>query len=144
MADAKLSLDELGIVERQKEEVIYVLNLNSFLVFSENPGRLVDFYKKVFQKEPDWSGGDFHGFKVGDGWIAFGPHDKVRGKNTNPERIMFNLETGDVAGEFKRIQALGATVVAEPYQPSEEPAMWVATFADPDGSYFQLTTPMKV
>lgn len=119
-----------------------MLNLNSILVFSENPTKLVDFYKKVLQKDPDWSGGDFQGFQVGDGSIAIGPHDKVQGKNTNPERMMFNLETSDVAGEFKRIEGLGATVITKPYQPGEEPTMWVATFADPDGNYFQLVSPM--
>ncbi len=48
------------------------------------------------------------------------------------------------AGEFARIKDLGAEVVAEPYHPSEEPSMWLATLADPDGNYFQLATPMKI
>ncbi|MBI3443377.1 VOC family protein [Candidatus Woesebacteria bacterium] len=120
-----------------------MLNLNSVLVFSENPQTLVDFYKKVFQKEPDWSGGDFHGFSVGSGNITFGPHDKVHGKSQEPERVMFNLEILDVKGEFERIKNLGATVIAEPYQPEEEASMWIATFADPDGNYFQIMTPYK-
>lgn len=30
-----------------------MLNLNSILVFSENPKELSDFYKKIFQKDPD-------------------------------------------------------------------------------------------
>ena len=120
-----------------------MLNLRSILVFSENPGSLVDFYQKVFEMEPNWSGGDFKGFAVGDGEIAFGPHDKVHGKNPNPERMLFNLETEDVRGEFERMKGLGATVIAPPYHPGEEPDMWVATFADPDGNYFQLTSPWK-
>ena len=65
-----------------------MLNLNSILVFSQNPESLVEFYKKVFQKDADWTGGDFTGFKVGDGMVVFGPHDKVHGKNTNPERSL--------------------------------------------------------
>lgn len=120
-----------------------MLNLNSVIVFSENPETLVEFYKKVFQKDPDWSGGDFSGWQVGSGYLTVGPHDKVHGKSTNPERMMFFLETDDVAGEFARIKGLGSTVVAEPYHPGEEPEMWIATFADPDGNYFQLATPMK-
>ncbi len=120
-----------------------MLNLNSLLVFSDNPSGLVDFYKKVLQKDPDWSGGDFHGFLVGSGYLVIGPHDKVHGKNTNPERMMFNFETDDVSGEFNRIKATGAKVIAEPYHPGEEPEMWIATFADPDGNYFQLGSPMK-
>ena len=120
-----------------------MLNLNSLLVFSQNPSELVDFYKKVVQKDPDWSGGGFHGFKVGDGYLIIGPHDKVQGKNSSPDRIIFNFETTEVAGEFERIKGLGATVIKEPYHPSEEEKMWLATLADPDGNYFQLASPME-
>ncbi len=120
-----------------------MLNLNSLLLFSDNTSGLVSFYTKVFQKEPDWSGGAFKGWAVGDGSIAIGPHDKVHGKNMTPERMLFNLETKDVKSEFERVKALGATVIAEPYQPGEESSMWISTFADPDGNYFQVTTPFK-
>ena len=123
--------------------VIKMLELNSFLLFSEDPKKLSDFYKKVFQKEPDWGEGGYQGFAVGKGFITIGPHEKVHGKNPNPERFMFNLETEDVKGEFARIKALGANVVAKPYQPQEAEGIWIATFADPDGNYFQLMTPWK-
>ena len=120
-----------------------MLNLNSFLVFSENPKGLVVFYKKVLGLEPGWTGGDFSGFQVGNSYLMIGPHDQVKGKSKQPERLMLNFETKDVAGEFTRIKDLGATVVAEPYHPGEEPDMWLATFADPDGNYFQLSSPMS-
>lgn len=120
-----------------------MLNLNSLLIFSDNPKVLLDFYKKVVGKDPNWTGGDFAGFKIGDGYLMVGPHDKVKGKNKTPERLMFNLQTEDVKGEFTRIKKLGAQVIAEPYQPGEEPSMWLATFADPDGNYFQLASPME-
>ncbi len=121
-----------------------MLNFNSALLFSENPSALVEFYKKVFEKDPEWSGGDFHGFMVGSGGIIIGPHDKVNGKNDHPERIMFNFETEDVEKEFERIQSLGTEVIAKPYHPSEEESMMIATFADIDGNYFQIASPMKV
>lgn len=121
-----------------------MLNFNSILIFSEHPKKLVEFYKKVFQEESGWEEGDFVGFKVGSGFITIGPHAEVHGKATNPERIMFNLETEDVEGEFKRIKDLGAAVIAEPYNPGEEPDMRIATFADLDGNYFQLMSPIKM
>lgn len=120
-----------------------MLNLNSILVFSENTSALVDFYKKVLQSEPEWSGGDFHGFKAGVGYLFIGPHDKVKGKSTHPERIIFNFETPDVEEEFNRIKGLGAKVVKAPYHPAEEKKMLLATLADPDGNFFQLTSPME-
>lgn len=120
-----------------------MLNLNSLIVFSEAPDKLTEFYTKVFGMEPGWEGGDFSGFKVGDGYLMIGPHDKVHGRNDAPERIMFNLETDDFEGEFQRIKETGAKVVAEPYHPKEDPKMMLATFADSDNNYFQLGTEME-
>src|SRR5512142_2965736 len=107
-----------------------MLNFGSVLVCSEDPLRLAEFYGKVFQKDPDWSEGGYYGFKAGNGIITFGPHDKVHGRNANPERVLFNFETRDVKGEYERIKKLGAAVVAEPYTPAEESEMMIATFSD--------------
>lgn len=121
-----------------------MFNLNSLLLSSEDPQALVDFYTKVLHTEPGWSGGDYTGFQLGSGGLVIGPHDKVLGKSTNPERMIFNLETDDVEGEFERIKNIeGVKVIAEPYHPTESPDDWLATFADPDNNYFQIATPMK-
>ena len=58
---------------------------------------------------------------------------------------MIILTTDDLKNECKRISELGATVIAEPYQPDAKnsPDTWLATFADTDGNYFQLATPWK-
>ncbi|MDO8551710.1 MAG: VOC family protein [bacterium] len=121
-----------------------MLDLKGLILFSDNPKRLVDFYKKVFESEPGWSGGDFVGFMVGTGYLTIGPHDRVHGNNQNPERIIFNLETEDVEKEFSRIKDLGAKVVAEPYHPDEALRATLTTFADPDGNFFQVQTPMEM
>ena len=115
----------------------------SLLIFSERPGALADFYAKVLDTEPNWSGGDFKGFKIGATGLAIGPHEKVRGNNMQPERIIVNFETANVKEECERLKAMGAKVIAEPYQPAEDESMWVATFEDPDGNYFQITTPFE-
>ncbi|EKD95278.1 MAG: hypothetical protein ACD_24C00546G0004 [uncultured bacterium] len=119
-----------------------MLNFNSLLLFSENPKKLSDFYSKVFEKQPDWTEGDYYGWQVGSGFLTVGPHDKVKGINLSPERMMFNFETQDVKTEFDRLKSLGAAVIQEPYQPGEEPTMWIATFSDPEGNFFQVMTPM--
>src|SRR5579872_5269828 len=113
-----------------------MLNFNSILVFSEDPKALSDFYKKVFQKDPDWAMESYFGYSVGSGFFMIGPHDKVHGKSSNPERIIINFESSNVQSEFERIKALGAQVIAEPYHPAEDPNMWISTFADLDGNYF--------
>ena len=117
-----------------------MLNFNSILLFSENPDKLANFYGKVFDKKPEMEDGGYTGVLVGSCFLNIGPHDKVKGKSSNPERIMFNFETDDVKGEFAKIEKLGAKVIAKPYQMGEWDG-WIATLADPDGNYFQVMTP---
>lgn len=118
-----------------------MLNFNSLLIFSEEPQALAEFYEKVFEKKPDWSDGEWFGFGVGSAMISIGPHSEVRGKSQEGKRIMFNLETVEVETEYKRIKDLGAEVIAKPYKMGDKGEMWIATFADPDGNYFQLMSP---
>ena len=120
-----------------------MLNLNSLLLFSEAPKKLVDFYRKVLSLEPKWQEEEYNGFEVGACALVIGPHSKVQGQSKNPERILFNFETSDVKGEFERMKGLGAKVIAEPYHMGDDPDFWIATLADPDGNYFQLVSPMK-
>ncbi len=120
-----------------------MLNFNSILLFSADAGKLADFYQRVFAADPIMEAEGYKSFQVGSGVITIGPHEKVHGTSANPERILLNLETTDVKGEFDRIKGLGAKVIAEPYQMTEESSGWIATFADPDGNYFQLMSPMS-
>jgi predicted enzyme related to lactoylglutathione lyase len=119
-----------------------MLSFNSLLLFSEDPKKLSEFYKQVFNVDPGWTDGDWSGFQVGNNHVVIGAHSEVKGKNKTPQRMMFNLETTNVKEEFIRIKGYGTTVIAEPYQMGEGDSGWIATFADPDGNYFQLTTPM--
>ena len=119
------------------------LNLNSIMLGSEDSKRLADFYSGVLgAPNPDWSdeSAGWFGFQAGNGGLAIGPHSEVKGRNDQPGRIMLNLETADVTGEFERIKGLGAEVIAEPYEPGGG-GMQMCTFADPDGNYFQLASP---
>jgi predicted enzyme related to lactoylglutathione lyase len=118
------------------------MNLNSILIGSEDPDRLTEYYTKLFGA-PGWTGGDFKGWEIGTGYLTVGPHDQVKGKNTQPGRVIWNIETSDVKGEFDRLKGAGATVVQEPYSPGEAEEMLIATFADPDDNYFQLVSPME-
>jgi predicted enzyme related to lactoylglutathione lyase len=120
------------------------MKLQNVMLGSENPKVLAEFYTKLLG-DPGWSDGDWTGYIVGGG-LMIGPHSEVTGTNPSPARIIVGYETDDVKGEFERIKAFGATVIAEPYQPSptDNPDIWLATFADPDGNYFQLAAPWKV
>jgi predicted enzyme related to lactoylglutathione lyase len=120
------------------------LNLNSIMLGSDDSKALAAFYTKVLgDPNPEWSddSGGWFGYQAGVGGVAIGPHSDVKGKNQHPGRIMLNFETADVKAEFERIKGLGAQVVAEPYSPMGDERMLMCTFADPDGNYFQLSTP---
>ncbi len=118
------------------------MNLNSILIGSEAPESLADYYTKLFGK-PGWEDGGYTGWQIGSGGITVGPHDQVKGRNTQPGRLIWNIESADVKGDFEKLKAAGATVVQEPYNPGEgESTMWIATFSDPDSNYFQLVSPM--
>jgi predicted enzyme related to lactoylglutathione lyase len=117
------------------------MNLNSVLIGSEDPKGLADYYTKLFG-EPGWSDGGYTGWLIGTGAVTVGPHDQVKGKNPQPGRVIWNIETTDVKGEFDRLTAAGAQVVQEPYQPDGATEGLIATFSDPDDNYFQLMSPM--
>jgi predicted enzyme related to lactoylglutathione lyase len=117
------------------------MNMNGILIGSEDPQSLTDYYSKLFG-EPSWEGGDFKGWQIGSGWITVGPHDQVEGRNAHPGRMIWNIESADVKGDFEKLRAAGAKVVQEPYEPGEASDMWIATLSDPDDNYFQLVSPM--
>ncbi|HEY3523747.1 MAG TPA: VOC family protein [Candidatus Limnocylindrales bacterium] len=117
------------------------MNFNSILIGSEDPAKLNGYYTRLFG-EPGFSDGGYTGWQLGSGFITIGPHSEVHGTNKEPGRFIWNVESDDVLGDFERLKAAGATVVREPYQFEGMPG-WIATLADPDGNYFQLTSPFE-
>jgi len=117
------------------------MNFNNVMIGSEDPARLVAYYSKLFGA-PTWEDGGYSGWLLGSSSIWVGPHSEVKGRNAHPGRLILNIETNDVKGDFARWQAAGAKVVREPYNFEGAPESWIATLADPDDNYFQLTSPM--
>jgi predicted enzyme related to lactoylglutathione lyase len=117
------------------------MNLNSILIGSEKPQALADYYTKLFG-EPMWNDGGYIGWLIGSGGLTVGPHDQVSGKNAQPGRIIWNIESVDVRGDFERFKDAGAIVVREPYGFDDDESGLIATLADPDDNYFQLMSPM--
>lgn len=72
--------------------------------------------------------------------MAVGEHTEVKGKAKEPQRVILNFETKQVKKEYERIKGLGAKVVKELY---EMEGVKIATFADPDGNYFQVMSPWE-
>ena len=120
------------------------MNFNSILIGSEDAPRLAAYYTDLFGK-PSWDQDDYTGWLIGSGFVTVGPHDQVKGPNEQPGRIIWNIETPDVKGQFEKLKAAGGIVVKEPYDLGMDgQEMWIATFADPDDNYFQLMSPMEM
>ena len=117
------------------------MNFNSLLIGSADPARLVEYYTRVLG-EPSMVDNGYTGWLLGSGFVTVGPHSEVTGSNTQPGRLIWNIESNDVQGDFDRMKAAGGIVIAEPYGFEGVPGSSIATFADPDGNYFQLMSPM--
>ena len=116
------------------------LNLNNVMIGSSQPDVLGEFYARVLDRPADMKEEGWHSWQIGSNGLSVGEHSEVKGQAKEPQRLIMNFETKDVKAEFDRIAATGATVVKEPY---DIQGMWIATFADPDGNYFQLMSPWE-
>ena len=116
------------------------MQFNGILIGSDDPARLIEYYTKVLG-EPGYTDSSYSTWMLGSGSMSVGPHSEVHGSNPQPGRLIWNIETPDVQGEFDRMKAAGAIVVREPYSFEGFPDSWIATLADPDDNYFQLMTP---
>jgi predicted enzyme related to lactoylglutathione lyase len=111
------------------------------MIGTAQPAVLAEFYEKVFGRPADMAEGGWSMWKVGNSALSIGEHSEVKGRAKEPSRIMFNLETTHVKEEFERLKSINATIIKAPY---ELGGGWVATLADPDGNYVQLTTPFEM
>ena len=116
------------------------MQFNGILIGTDDPARLIEYYTKVLG-EPGYADSSYSTWMLGSGSVSIGPHSEVHGNNVQPGRLIWNIETPDVQGEFARMKAAGAIVVREPYTFEGFPDSWIATLADPDDNYFQLMTP---
>ena len=116
------------------------LSLNNVMIGSAQPEVMGEFYTQVLDRPSDMKDEGWYGWRVGASWLSIGQHSEVKDQAKEPQRVILNFETPQVQEEFERCKAAGAKVVKEPY---ELQGMWIATFADPDGNYFQLMSPWE-
>lgn len=120
-----------------------ILGIESILIGSSDAKKLGKFYKDVLglksTMEMEFGEDNSYGigFNLGKGaGLYIMDHSKVKGKSVLPDRVMFNLEVDDIEKEVKRLKKEKVKVVADIYHMEEYG--YIATFADPDGNYFQL------
>jgi predicted enzyme related to lactoylglutathione lyase len=120
-----------------------MVTIGAVHISSDHPKELGEFYRKVLGVEPEFQSDEGAGFLVGDSRLMILKHDHIHSKNSSPERMFYDLIVSDVAAEVKRVVAIGATLVQEPYpfdDRNDGMKMVFATLADLDGNYFQLVS----
>src|SRR4030067_2008441 len=117
--------------------------MEGFTLFSEDAKKLAAFYqekvglKTTLEAEMGDKGEEIYGFEIGGGnGFYVGEHSEVKGKNTQPERVIFNLEVDDIEKEAKRLEEAGVKQIRDIYH--VEGYGLISTFEDLDGNYFQL------
>ena len=118
-----------------------VRNIESVLLFSEKPRKLMEFYRDVvglkLTTEAEMGAGTavfFFEMKGCDLVIMY--HKKVKGKNKTPQRMIFNLEVDDIEKDVKKLKKAKVKLIQDIYH--VEDYGYIATFGDLDGNYFQL------
>lgn len=127
------------------------------LIWSENPDKLMEFYREVLELKiaekvdipeinevgPDY-GYQMNSDEVPICWI--GRHSKVHGKSKEPVRIMHNLKTDEVEKWFNKVKDAGCEILQEPALTpfsTPEKQIYVATWLDPDGNCWQFMGKLK-
>lgn len=90
-----------------QEMAIKFKKISTILIWSQNSGKLADWYKQIFGfkvveelKHPKDTGVLFE-LEEGDTWLWIGQHSEIKGKNQDPHRHMFNISVDSVSEAYK-------------------------------------------
>lgn len=113
------------------------MKVNSLLVnvTSEQPERLIEFYRDVVGLAPRPDSGE-GALDAGGAVLAFDGHSDTKGKAKEPSRVLIDLMVDDAKAERERLEARGVQFIRK-----EGREYWggiISTFVDPDGNYCQL------
>lgn len=106
------------------------------IIWTEDLDSLVSFYRDTLGLEQHSDHGDLVSFRWGGMRLGVGRHSKVRGRTSEPYRVMVNLGVDDIHREYERLRAVGVRFTRPPEK--ESWGGWVSTFSDPDGNTLQL------
>lgn len=116
-----------------------VPEVGAVLFHSQDPLRLVRFYREVLGLQPSFGGPDGAEFHVGAVRIGIWSHDRIRGQARDPDRIIVNFLVPDAAAAHDELTKRGAVFIKPP---TEEDwggrRVVLATFRDPDDNLLQL------
>lgn len=113
------------------------------LLWSQNYRTLADWYIDKLDLTPAFELNHPHdtgvAFVIGTTRLFIGQHSKVKGKNIDPHRHMFNLLVDSVEKTYSILKERGVEFYAPPFQaPTFDTTKYFATFSDLDGNFVQL------
>ncbi len=106
------------------------------IIWTEDLERLLGFYRDTLGLLPHSTRPGFVAFRWGDMRLSIGTHSQVKGRSTEPDRVMVNLGVVDIHAVYQELEAKGVHFSRPPEQ--EHWGGWVATLSDPDGNTLQL------
>ena len=113
-----------------------IKKLHSVVIWTDDMGRLVPFYRDVLGLQQQMDTPEFAVFMSEDGpQLAIGRHSEVHGRSGDPYRLMIDFQVDDCQGEYQRLNAKGVKFIRPP---SQDEGAIIATLSDPDGNLLQL------
>jgi predicted enzyme related to lactoylglutathione lyase len=115
-----------------------VNGLESAIIWTDDIGRLLPFYRDLLGLKPEFESDEFVAFgsPAGGMQLGLGRHTEVSGSTKDPFRMMLNLSVDDCQAEYDRLSGQGVEFLREPSAENENLIM--ATLKDPDGNVLQL------
>lgn len=112
--------------------------LGGTTIWSSDLKNLLPFYRDILGLSVQM---DTPGFVLfgnpGEAALAIGTHSEVRGRASDPYRIMVGFMATDIKADAARMKSAGVEFIEEPtLQPGG--GLWLATFKDPEGNICQL------
>lgn len=120
-------------------------SLSTVLIWSGDYKKLANWYEKVLGLKAIWRSmhpedtGILFGFHTGDTDLWIGQHDKVKGKNRDVYRHMFNIKVDSVTKVYNQLVKKGIKFEAAPFKAPTLP-YYFATFYDPENNILQLVS----
>lgn len=116
-------------------------NISDIIIWSDNHKSLANWYmdKLGLAKigEVNHPKDQCIGFQIGNVQLWIGQHDKVKGKNKDSHRIMYNIEVDSVTESYNYLKSKGVEFFAKPFKaPTFD--KYFATFYDLDNNFVQL------
>ena len=118
-----------------------IQDISAILIWSDDFHKLADWYKDkldlAVSHELDHPEDTGIAFQVGHMLLWIGQHSKVKGKNKDIHRHMFNFAVDSVSQTYEELLAKGVSFYAKPFKaPTME--KYFATFYDLDNNLVQL------